>query len=373
MVDRYSKRNSNIETLRIVAMWLIVAHHYIVHNVDFAGMDNNFWDWLILDVYFRNIGRIAVGLFLIVSIWYLCAKNQSLFDSCRRIWLLERELLAYGIVIFILSVLVSQDNLTLQSIANAFLPLYTGNWWFASCYALLLLLIPFIFTGLQALSKKQHLQLVFISIILFGLIRFIPHSALSGSVGMSLFVDFVLISIVVTYMRWHVGSETIKEKKVFFLFFGIGAFASMPVLSYLSLLNIRFVSSLASSFMNAFYTSPGFVLSLAVEFAFFVVAVTAPKRNCFFVNFVAATTFGVYLISDQIFVRNYLWQRIFSYSEFELLNSPLLSAIGAISIVFIVCSILDQIRIILFRLTIDRHPGRLFERIYSKIIVRQSV
>ena len=373
MVDRYSKRNSNIEALRIVAMWLIVAHHYIVHNVDFAGMDNNFWDWLILDVYFRNIGRIAVGLFLIVSIWYLCAKHQSLFDSCRRIWLLERELLAYGIVIFILSLSVSRDNLTFQNIANAFLPLYTGNWWFASCYALLLLLIPFIFTGLQALSKKQHFQLVFISIVLFGLVRFIPYSALISSVGMSLFVDFVLISIVVTYMRWHVGSETIKKKKKFFLFLGTGAFVSMPVLSYLSLLNIRFVSSLASSFMNAFYTSPGFVLSLAVEFAFFVLTVTARERNCLFVNFVAATTFGIYLISDQIFVRNYLWQRIFSHSEFELLNSSLLSAIVAVCIVFVGCSILDQIRILLFKLTIDRHSGRLFERIYSKIIVQQSI
>lgn len=356
-------------------MWVIVAHHYVVHNVDFpTAYSTDLLDHLVLDVYFRNAGRIASGLFLMVSIWYLCQSCSNLVSSCRRIWLLERELLAYGIVLYCCHFAWTRDTVSLRGIVKTLMPLLTGQWWYVSCYALLLLMIPFLFVGLRSLHKRQHTQLLVISVIIFGLLRFVPESSLSTLVGFSLFIDFVVITVVVTYVRWHITLDTLKAYRWWVLLLGVVGLAMMPIIAYMSSLQMRIISPLAANFMNAYYTSPAFALSLVIEIAALVYAVTAKERYNVWINRAAASTLGVYLISDVESVRELLWQRIFPFSQFEIGHSGILSAIVAVTVVYVICSIIDELRIALFAMTIDRRRGYWFERLCNVVgITRQSV
>ena len=361
-MNRMLKRNSNVELLRIVAMWCIVAHHYVVHNADqFDSSSSNVVDTIMIDVFFRNFGRIATGVFLLVSIWYLCARYITLYDIGRRIWLLEREILTYGILVLIYQIPWSEGDLSIQSIANALLPLYTGSWWYATCYALLLVFVPFLFEGLRALRSEQHLQLVIVSLVVVGLVRFIPYCGWGGSLGGGIFIDFLMLSIVISYIRWHLSMEQLRQHRTFLVLLSFGSIMVLVASYYLSKLHIRFIGSIAANFLNAYFTFPGFILSVIIEVTVLICAVTAKERHVLFINKIAATTFGVYLISDSVPMRTLFWHDVFPMSWQVVGWSKTVSLIIAVTSVFAFCSLIDICRTWIFRLTCDKHPGKVYD------------
>ena len=80
-------------------------------------------------------------------------------------------------------------------------------------------------------------------------------------------------------------------------------------------------------------------------------------------NLIASSTFGVYLIHDNPYIRNYIWKELFKVSSY--INSPylFLYSILITFIVFIVCTFIDLIRRLISILL-----GELFNKInFSKI------
>ncbi|WP_415338254.1 hypothetical protein [Clostridium perfringens] len=63
-----------------------------------------------------------------------------------------------------------------------------------------------------------------------------------------------------------------------------------------------------------------------------------------FINTISATTFGIYLIHDNTYVRPFLWNNILKNSEYLNSNFLVIHAIVSITIVFIICSIIDYLR-----------------------------
>ena len=66
-----SERNSSIELLRIVLMFMIIASHYVVHGgyADFAQM-NLSWQIMLLQIISFG-GNIANDAFILVTGYYL--------------------------------------------------------------------------------------------------------------------------------------------------------------------------------------------------------------------------------------------------------------------------------------------------------------
>ena len=86
-------RNSNIELLRIIAMFMILAHHFIVHNG---------YDVLKLPlgperIFFQLVmaggGKVGVVIFFSISAWFFLDKEQTIKSNLKRVWIMERELL----------------------------------------------------------------------------------------------------------------------------------------------------------------------------------------------------------------------------------------------------------------------------------------
>ena len=87
------------------------------------------------------------------------------------------------------------------------------------------------------------------------------------------------------------------------------------------------------------------------------------ERKNKIINLIASSTFGVYLIHDNPYIRNYIWKELFKVSSY--INSPYLflySILITFSI-FIVCTLIDLIRYLISILL-----GELFNKInFSKI------
>ena len=94
-------RNSSIELLRIVAMFMILAHHFVVHNgYDVKnlslGPERTFFQLVM-----QGGGKVGVVIFFTISAWFFLDKKQTIKSNLKRIWILEREVLfwsAHGIL-----------------------------------------------------------------------------------------------------------------------------------------------------------------------------------------------------------------------------------------------------------------------------------
>lgn len=84
------------------------------------------------------------------------------------------------------------------------------------------------------------------------------------------------------------------------------------------------------------------------------------------VNVLAASAFGVYLIH---FYPPILasWTYYLSVERMFTTAHPILFGLLTIFAVFVVCLLMDLIRQGFFKLTFDRHRGRLFDRLWKKL------
>ena len=134
-----TERNSSIELLRLVAMLMIVARHYITLNpfmeqfstqpLTFTTM---FYEWIV------SLGKIGVAVFFIISAWYLCEETHpTIRKGLKRAWILEREVLFYSLGLMLVFVVFQPDLISKKTIALSFIPTISGSyWWYVTAYAL---------------------------------------------------------------------------------------------------------------------------------------------------------------------------------------------------------------------------------------------
>lgn len=94
-------RNSSIELLRIVAMFMILAHHFVVHNGYDAKNLPLGPERISFQLVMQGGGKVGVVIFFTISAWFFLDKEQTIKSNLKRIWILEREVLfwsAHGIL-----------------------------------------------------------------------------------------------------------------------------------------------------------------------------------------------------------------------------------------------------------------------------------
>ena len=88
------ERQSNFELLKIIAMLMIVAHHFVAKN--FYNVDTEIIGLTINKVFLQFFGNqafIGNNLFFMCSAWFLIDKSDELAgfpaSSFKRIWKME--------------------------------------------------------------------------------------------------------------------------------------------------------------------------------------------------------------------------------------------------------------------------------------------
>ena len=181
---------------------MILMHHFIVHNT--YDVEN-----LPLGpkrVFFQLImqggGKIGVVIFFSISAWFFLDKEQNVKTNFRRVWIMERELLFWSITLAVFYLMFDHaDTISRVAVAKNIVPLTMNIWWYATSYAIFLMLLPFLLKGLKALGRECHLTLAAITLIIWGLTRFFPgalgDSALTGVFG------FIYLFILISAYKWY--------------------------------------------------------------------------------------------------------------------------------------------------------------------------
>lgn len=121
-------RNSSIELLRIVAMFMILASHFVVHN----GYDVKDLPVGPMRIFFQLVmqsgGVVGVVIFFTISAWFFLDKEQTIKSNLKRIWILEREVLFWSLVPLAFFLVFDRTALGMKLIVRSVAPTTMGLW-----------------------------------------------------------------------------------------------------------------------------------------------------------------------------------------------------------------------------------------------------
>lgn len=353
-IQKAKGRNSSIELLRIIAMFMILMHHFIVHNgYDVLklplGPERIFFQLIM-----QGGGKVGVVIFFSISAWFFLDKEQTIKSNLRRVWIMERELLFCSLILMAFYLVFDRTDLGMKLMVKSFAPLTMNVWWYATAYAIFLALLPFLSKGLKALGREYHLALAATVLVIWGLTSFIPKtlgdSALTGVFG------FIYLFILISAYKWYMKPFSTKRTWLM-ISIGLGFFLLYTCASIaLSLLGHNMKIYITGS-----WKLPVIMIGLGMFLLFD--SVTFHNR---IINRIAQSAFAVYLITDYAASEKLLWVRLFNLKNLYQQPFAILQILGILLAIYAACTLLDFIRQALFAVTIDRRRGHWFDLLWNK-------
>lgn len=345
-------RESNAELLRIICIILILLHHFCAHalypEVFSANISDRTWDSSLL-LFLHAFLYIGVNCFILISGWYGIKPKWRSFFNLYLIYSFYN--LLHPIKRIIASYMRGEGFVLPYSVEDiierTLLPFSHGNLWFMDCYLALFLMAPLLNIAIEHLDKKQFVYIFGGLTLLNVYFAYYWKMYLINTMGFSV-SQFVYLYCIGAFLHKHVGVTMIDEKR--WKWFG-GYILSGMLWGSFSLWSI---SALAPPPINHWesmaYNNP---LLLLTAICFFLFMMSWHFRNRF-VNWLAASTLGVYMFNEMVIRYSFLEPYAHRYS-------PIIQLVlwFGVSMAFYVCAIIiDKLRIM-----VQKPIWRLFDRI----------
>jgi len=327
------QRQSNIELLRIIAMYLIISHHFSIHgNFSFSKNEltvNQFW------LKFITIGgRIAVDTYVLNSGYFLINSKSVKINKVLKMLF---QMYTYAILDFIVGYIAKVEGFGWYYLFFYLFPISLNVWWFASNYVILYLLSTTINKLLNTFDRAQYKTFLLFTTLIWTIIPALTTQN-----------DFINNLIWFFYMycfSGYIRRYSLKDKNYSgILFIGISILIYLLTFGFLVFCSYRGVKSKYFSYLSTrFYVMN--IIPVFASAAFLFLGFLKLNITSKFINFVSATTFGIYLIHDGRFINIVIWEKIFKNNTYKESDYLIPYSIGVSLIVFIGCSIIETIRI----------------------------
>lgn len=327
------KRQVNFELLRILCMYMIVVGHCLFHGRVTAklgfGTTNYFLSYLI-----QAFSIVHVNCFVMLS-GYFSIDKEFKAQRVLRLW---RQVVFYSLVIFLCYRFYAET--TGADWIKALLPISARNYWFASVYMGLVLLLPFAGMLTVRLTKKQYQYLLLILTVFLSVNHMIFRVDTYGTFSGRELSWFLYLALLAGYIKLHT-----TENKKYFLYglcvYIVSSFAALASV-YLS---VKTHQEDIGYFLN--YNSP---LALISTCALFLCVKNMPwkesKLDAVILK-VASAAFGVYLLHDNYLIRYLVWD-FFHASKVARTHLAVIYAVAVAVVVYLVCTVLELCRQLLF-------------------------
>lgn len=204
------QRESNIELLRIIAMWFILVHHLIVHAIYpnvVVGNDDVTTEYAVYSL-LEGFFYVAVNVFILIS-GYFGIKLRA-----RRVWSLYLQCAFYGLLTYVLGVLMGVVPFIPHTIITKSVLIFShaSSWWFVVCYLLLLILSPFLNYGMQKMGRKEYLFALGCMAILQFYLGWFWQKPAYDTHGYSL-LNFIFMYMIGGYLHRYVQSDSRIAKR----------------------------------------------------------------------------------------------------------------------------------------------------------------
>lgn len=337
-VYRYveSTRQSNIELLRIVAMFLVLVLHSGFFSIECPTTAEVHEQYLqpFTRFVFQSFSISCVDVFVLISGWFgIRPTKRGLLK-----FLFQSFYFIAGI--YLVMVICGRLTLTADGIASCFLFIKDYDYWFVRTYLLLFIISP-ILNAFVDLADRYTFRNILVGFFLFQTIYawvFVSVNAFAGGYSTISFMGLYLLARYVfvynpDWSKWSIGKDLLMIISCVFL------------MATISFMTAYFGHSMAGKFCDRFICPLVIILSL-----YMVIMFSKFKVQSKIINWVSASCFAVYLFHTHITILyDYFKPTVIKlYSDYEGITC--LGTIGLfLLIMFSLAIILDQPRKYIWR------------------------
>lgn len=344
-----NKRQMNFELLRIVCMIMIILHHYSLYggliNIESISANKLLGEFIYIG------GKLGAVLFVMISAYFLIDKEYKI----KKIIKVILEVLFYSVGIYILLVLSKKVVFSPKDMIKSLFPIAYNQYWFATAYVGMYLFVPFINKLINSLNKVQYKLLIYLGMILFVIIPTIVIGGGDGFIGGISY--FIYLYILTGYIKkYNFKILKIRKNCIVLITIVLGIMMSISILStYLTKYNDVFEKGI--TYLSNQNSITVVLLSIGI---FQLFRYTHIKYNKF-IEVCAGASFSVYLIHENIYFKEILWEDILNVQNYYNEN-----------IFFLVINILETIVFIYgISLLVDLFRKKFFEeKIFEKIYIK---
>lgn len=331
MINKSKERNSSIELLRIFAIFIIIINHY----AGYSGFDlNGNLEWSnIIPTWLHIGGKLGVDIFVFISGYYLCEGNKFKINKLVKLIL---EVFFYSMILLVIGLLM--NNLNLKDAVKLVFAIPSSRWQYITIYVMLYILSPYINIFLDNIKLKSLLKLVLILTFTWVIVPSFFYFGFDISYSIAW---FIYIYILAAFIKKIEKKFPVRPK--LYVFIGMVSIfiiaLSEVIIKYIGFNYINEISRAVEHFRN--YNSI-FVVSATI-FLFLGFKQMNIKYNKM-INKIASTSLAVFILHDNVVLRNFLWKDVFKAAHFQQSNLLIFHAICSCLIILFVCSIIDLIR-----------------------------
>lgn len=332
-------RKSGIELLRIIAIVLIISHHYVNHG----GYGNFTVNEFGLNVVYLQMislfGKTGCSIFAIITGHFMYKNTIRGQEYYKKIVPLIFESIFYAFfAIAIVSVLGgdwSKKDLLLAPLA-----FIKGNWYLTT-YIAFWFFIPYLNIFIDSIDK-QTFQRLLIAIFVLYFVGGIATFTI-GAYDPGFFVFMCVMYFIGAYTKKYADDFEYENRKnlaygLIFAALMMGSVLLMDLFAITLKKDIILYHALDFQNYNNF-------LSLGTAFFIFLFFLRLDFHSNI-INYISSTTIGIYLFHDNKLMWQILWGGVFS--NIAYFKEPYLHAVIKISIVFFCGVLIDFFRQILF-------------------------
>lgn len=348
-------RNSSVEILRIVSMFLIVLSHCSFHSgFDAAscGTVNSFF------VQLFTTGNLGVDIFVIISGYFLCTSSYS-FKRVIRIIL---HTFMYSVLLYGICIVFGKAQVSPLNLIKAFLPITFKDYWFITAYVVLYIFSPYINLLLKKLSRKYFILFIAAMLLLWSVVpTFTSHDMYGNEAA-----KFLMLYCIGAYLRFFPESRLAQRRAAVLLIALSSAALVCTSAAKALIVNDGYFSILLDSFYGK---SSVFVIGFSV--GMFSLFAGFKKFSNSFINSISACTLGIYIIHENMFIKGIIWKDIVNAVQFSDKWFLPLYMLAASVAVYVVCVIIELIRISavepVIMKPVNKYYGAIRERIFRVI------
>ncbi len=342
------KRVVSIELLRIIAMMMVVMLHYLGKGDLLPALTgeingNGYVAWLM-----EALCIVAVNVYMLISGYFLSASQfkvsrlvelvcQVLFYSI----LVEAVLLATGVI--------GMESVTVNRILELIFPFQMEHYWFVTAYIIMYLFSPVLSIAIRHMEQKQLRNTIIGLLVFFSLSKSVlPVQLAIDKKGYDA-IWFICVYLVAAYIRLYGIGWLQKGRARGWLCYLTGILGILGISFAVRFVYLK-TGSLDHFILSAFHYNHILNLLAAVGlfYAFLNMNFSTEGGLAKVVYKLAPYTLGVYLLHEQIELR-YLWPQWLGASAEGNVVFFVLRCLAAVLLVYIIGSVVDMIRKLLFR------------------------
>ena len=339
-----NEKSSGIELFRIISMLMIVILHINMKGGlmgCFPKVDGNY-----IALWFGESTCFAcVNCFALISGYVMVGKRLK----PSRVTSLYLQVFSISAVVATIFLIWFSEGVELTKITDGYMPLLKSQYWYFTAYFGMMFFIPIMNSALDKIERKTLKKCVIIIIFLLSVVSTFDRKDLFKH-GNGYSTLWLCVMYITGGYFGKFGIDTkkysIKKSALYAIICSITISTWIIIHSY----NVGIeTGTVTGQFDYLYYTNPVVVLQSIFMLLFFAQLDFKNKWLRKIIFFFSASAFSVYLIHvqplifDLVFVGSFRWLGDFDFFTMSLL--VILCAMG----VYIVCTLLDKLRLLIFK------------------------